>query len=454
MEVKELPKDAVDRLLATPYGEAAYAVVESLVEAGHEAWWVGGGTRDLALGIAPKDIDVATAATPDEVTRVFKDAKHDPLSLGGARVKKGRFVFEVTTFREEGDSENSRHPGSVEFTTRERDVARRDFTLNAVYYQPVSRETYDPTGGLADAEEKLVRFIGEPDDRIKHDALRMLRAVRLRALIGGQYHPDTYAALRANAALVTQLSGSRQLEELEKMLAGPKPSRALEDLWELGIMERMIPELHACKGIAQPADYHHEGDVWDHTLACADAFRPDDGPDVRLAALFHDVGKAETFALKERIRFDRHASVSADTASAILKRWQAPAKRVEKIDWLVRHHMTMGLTELSDERKVHWYYHPWFSELLRVFWLDIAGTAPSDFALYDAIVKDYHAFVDARPRPPKQLLTGAEVMDILGIAPGERVGEVLQKLHDAQAKKEISTKAEARAFVSGLASRQ
>lgn len=451
MGVKELPKVAVDALLATPYGEAAYAVVDALTDAGYDAWWVGGGTRDLALGIAPKDIDIATSATPDEVVKTFKDAKRDPLSLGGTRVKKGAFTFEITTFREEGDSSNARHPENVTFTTKERDVARRDFTMNAVYYQPVSREIYDPTEGLADAEEKLVRFIGDPDTRIKHDALRMLRAVRLRALIGGQYHPETYAALRTNGALVAQLSGSRQLEELEKMLAGPKPSRALEDLWELGIMERMIPELYACKGIAQPADYHHEGDVWDHTLACTDAFRPDDGGDVRIAALFHDIGKVETFSLEERIRFDRHASVSADAASGILKRWQAASKRVEKIDWLIRHHMTMGFTELSDERKAHWYYHPWFPELLRIFWLDIAGTTPSDFALYDSIVKDYHAFVDARPRPPKQLMTGAEVMEILGIAPGERVGEVLQKLQDAQAKKEIMTKEEARRFVSGLA---
>lgn len=447
MRVRELPKAAVDALLATPYGEAAYAVVETLADAGHEAWWVGGGTRDLALGIAPKDIDIATSATPEEVTKIFKDAKHDPLSLGGARVKKGPFVFEVTTFREEGESSNARHPENVTFTTKEKDVARRDFTLNAVYYQPVSRQIYDPTEGLADAEEKLVRFIGDPDARIKHDALRMLRAVRLRALIDGQYHPETYAALRENAALVTQLSGGRQLEELEKMLAGPKPSRALEDLWELDIMERMIPELHACKGIAQPADYHHEGDVWDHILACADAFRPDDGADVRVAALFHDVGKTETFALKERIRFDHHASVSADTASAILKRWQVPAKRVEKIDWLIRHHMTMTFTELSDERKTYWYYHPWFPELLRIFWLDIAGTEPSEFTLYDAIVRDYHAFVDSRPRPPKQLVSGTDVMEMLGLRPGEEVGKILQALYDAQARKEVTTKAEATAFV-------
>lgn len=453
--MKELPKASIDRLLSTPYGEAAYAVVDRLTEAGFEAWWVGGGTRDLALGNTPKDIDIATIATPEKMKGVFADAKQDPLSLGSMRVKQGKFVFEVTTFREESDASNARHPENVTFSTRDKDVARRDFTVNAIYYQPVSCETFDPTEGLKDIQEKLVRFIGDPSTRMKHDALRMLRAVRLRAMMDGQYHPDTYEALRENAALITGLSGSRQLEELEKMLAGPKPSRALEDLWELGILEKMASELYACKGVAQPADYHHEGDVWNHTLQCTDAFRPDDEADVRLAALFHDIGKAETFAIKERIRFDHHASVSADIASNILRRWQAPRKRIEKIDWLIRHHMTMGtFADLSDERKAHWYFHPWFADLLRVFWLDIAGTTPSEFGMYDAIVSDYNAFLDSHPRPPKQLLTGADVMDILGIRPGEEVGEILKKLHDAQVKKDVTTKAEAKEFVAEFASKK
>lgn len=444
----EIDKKAVDRLLATPYGEAAYAAVETLVDAGFEAWWVGGATRDLALGIVPKDIDIATSAKPDEVRKLFRDAKEDVRGLASMRVTVKTFPFELTTFRKESDASNARHPETIEFSTREADVARRDFTVNAIYYQPVSRETFDPENGLLDASEKLVRFIGDPATRIAHDALRILRAVRLRALIDGQYHPATYAALRDHTELTGTLSGSRQLEELEKMLAGPNPARALEDLWELGILKVIVPELYACKGVAQPADYHHEGDVWEHLLACTRAFRPEDDADVRLAALFHDVGKPETFGVKERIRFDHHASVSADIAATVLSRCQAPAKRVEKIDWLIRHHMAMGtFADLSDERKAHWYFHPWFNHLLRVFWLDIAGTTPSDFTLYDAIVKDEHAFLDAHPRPQKPLLTGARVMELLGIRPGEEVGRVLRALHDAQVRKEVTTKKEAEDFV-------
>lgn len=446
-----IAKDVVDRFLSSPYGEAAYTVVEALTDAGYDTWWVGGGTRDLALGNTPKDIDIGTVATPEQIAAVFKDAKQDPLSLGSMRVKQGKFVFEVTTFREDDDASDGRHPEAVVFSTREKDVVRRDFTVNAIYYHPVSRDIFDPTGGLADIEERLIRFIGEPAIRIKHDALRILRAVRMRALIAGQYHPETYAALREQAPLTETLSGSRQLEELEKMLAGPNPERALEDLWELGILSVIAPELHACKGIAQPADYHHEGDVWDHLLACTKAFRDDDEPDVRLAALFHDIGKVDTFALKERIRFDHHASVSADTATEILKRWQAPTKRVEKIDWLIRHHMSMEtFRDLSDERKSHWYFHPWFADLLRIFWLDIAGTDPADFDYYESIVKDYHAFLDSHPRPPKQLLTGARVMELLGIKPGEEVGKVLKALADAQVRKEVTTKTNAEAFVLSL----
>jgi hypothetical protein len=147
--------------------------------------------------------------------------------------------------------------------------------------------------------------------------------------------------------------------------------------------------------------------------------------------------------------------VSADIASTILQRWQAPTKRIEKIDWLIRHHMTMGtFKDLSDERKAHWYHHPWFNDLLRVFWLDIAGTKPADFSFYDSIVKDYHAFVDSHPRPPKQLLSGEDVMKLLGIGPGARVGEVLQALHDAQVRKEVMTKAEAKEFVLRFAARE
>ena len=422
-------------------------MVERLTDAGFDTWWVGGAVRDMLQGNIPTDIDIATAATPDQIRVLFPDSASMPNELGSLRVPMGTFTFEVTTFREEDAVSDGRHPQSVVFSTREKDAARRDFTINALYFHPISRALFDPFAGEADLKETLIRFIGNPALRIKHDALRLLRAVRFRARLDGQYHPDTYRALQELGPLVETLSGARQLEELEKMLLSAHPDRALEDLWELGMLSRMFPELYACKGIPQPADYHHEGDVWEHTLQCTRSFREEDNADVRLAAIFHDAGKAETFSLKERIRFDHHATVSAKLAESALRRMQAPLKRIEKISWLIEHHMMMGsFADMHDERKAHWYFHPWFAELLQLFWLDIAGTTPAEFSLYDSIITDYHHFLNAHPRPEKTLLTGEELMQITGLQPGEKVGEMLQQLHDAQVRGEIRSKKEAEAF--------
>src|SRR3989338_5804416 len=294
--IMPINKDTCTRTLATPIGERAYKIVETLADAGFDTWWVGGCVRDMLQGHVPTDIDIATAATPEQVSTLFKRSKEEGTRFGSVRILLGNDVFEITTFREDDDASDGRHPEAVSFGTREQDAKRRDFTVNAMYWHPISRELYDPCFGEGDLKERLIRFIGEPAIRIKHDALRILRAVRFRARLDGQYHPETYTALREQAGMISILSGSRLLEETEKMLAGPHPDRAFEDLWELGVLKLFLPELADCKGIPQPADYHHEGDVWDHTLMCLTAATEDHGLDVRLAALFHDCGKAETFS--------------------------------------------------------------------------------------------------------------------------------------------------------------
>lgn len=446
-----LSREITDRTLASPQGELAYRIVERLIDAGYDTWWVGGCVRDMLFGHVPKDIDIGTAALPEAVCALFPKVDAKGNAFGSVHVLLGRRRFEVTTFREDDEASDGRHPESVVFGMREQDAKRRDFTINALYFHPVSRALYDPFGGEGDLRERLIRFIGNPAVRIRHDVLRLFRAVRFRARFDGQYHPETYRALRECAYLAESLSGERQREEFEKMLTGPCSARALEDLWELGILERFLPELHACKGIPQPNDYHREGDVWEHVLACCRAFREEQGSDVRLAAVFHDCGKAQTFSLEERIRFDHHASVSADLASVALHRLQFPRLRMEKIAWLIRHHMMMGaFAAMSEERQGHWYYHPWFPELLQVMWLDIAGTDPADFSLYNKIVQMRDVFLDRHPQPEKPLLSGDEVMEILDIPPGERVGKVLLQLHEAQVRGEVRGKGEARGFVRKL----
>jgi poly(A) polymerase len=164
--------------------------------------------------------------------------------------------------------------------------------------------------------------------------------------------------------------------------------------------------------------------------------------------VFHDIGKTKTFSISDRIHFDRHAEASAEIIRTVFQRLQFPKARIDKIAWIADHHMMMGsFASMTPERKAHWYFHPWFIELLQVMWLDIAGTDPADFMLYDEIVGDYNRFLDEHPRPPKALLSGDEIMEILGIGQGEAVGKAVKALSNAQVRGEISTKKEAREFL-------
>jgi tRNA nucleotidyltransferase (CCA-adding enzyme) len=443
-----IARDLIDRLFQAKQGAAALSVAEKLQAAGHECWFVGGAVRDLLLAKIPSEIDMAVSCRPEVTAALFPKSDSSAAALGTVVISEKGCIFELTTFRSDDAASDGRHPENVVFGSRGEDAVRRDATVNAMYWNPTDGTLFDPCHGEQDLRERLVRFIGKPEERITHDTLRILRMVRLRALLKGQYEPETYRALAKHAGLTSKLSGTRILEEIEKMLMLPSPEIALEDLWEIGVLSAVLPELHACKGVAQPKVYHKEGDVWEHLKKCSASFTDDHGADVRMAALFHDAGKPVTFSLTDRIHFDRHAEESARIAQTVFKRLQMPANRVKKIAWLISHHMMMGtFGELLDERKAHWYFHPWFQELLQLFWLDIAGSDPSDYSLYDSIIADYDAFLNAHPRPEKPLLSGDEVMEILGTGPGAPVGEALQALHDAQIRREVTSKVEARKFL-------
>ncbi len=447
-----IAQDIIDRTLSSPQGEAGYSVAEKLLDAGFDAWFVGGCVRDMMLGGIPEDIDIATNAKPDDVSKLFKKSDESSAALGAIVVSEKGNLVEVTTYREEHELSDGRFPESVTFTDQEHDSKRRDITINALYWNPISSELLDPFDGEIDLNEKLVRFIGNPAERIKHDALRLLRVIRFRAKIDGKYHPETFSALHDNAKLIEVLSGTRRSGELQKILMGPHPEIALEDMWETDVIEYLIPELHACKGVGQNQPPHGEGDVWNHIIRLVGSFTEDHEADVRWAGLLHDIAKPVTFSIKEdRIHFNEHAPKGGEMAKAVLDRLQLPAKRRDKICWLIEHHMMMWtFFEIDDDRKSYWYYHPWFIELLQLFWLDVAGTNPSDFALYDRIIDDYNRFLDKNPRPQKPLLNGDEIMELLKIGPGEEIGKLLKQLNEAQIRKEFTTKKEAIDFLGRL----
>lgn len=438
-------------------------IIEMLKKAGHEAYWAGGCVRDMLLGIEPKDFDIVTSAKPDEIEEILEHTIPIGKKFGVILAIQNGHSFEIATFRSDSGYSDGRRPDAVQFTNAEEDAKRRDFTINSIFYDPTEDRILDFMGGQKDMEDGLIRFIGNPEERIKEDNLRILRAVRFKNNYKMQYHPDTYQAIKENAKLVNNVSKERIADELNKMIMVNNPGQAFEELFELGILEEIIPELCKLKGLAQPLMYHNEGDVWDHSIRSLNALTDEDmNPDpireepmsvaLKWATFLHDIGKYDTFSVdNERIRYDKHAEVGADISKNILKRLAFPRRIIEKVDWLIRHHMmVVPLFEMPDNRKKHWFLQPHFEDLLEVYRSDALGIIPLDLSAYHGLKKLYLHEIAKLKLMPKQLLKGDEIMKILKIEPSKKLGEIIKELREKQLEGEIKTKKEAKAFIKSL----
>ena len=319
--------------------------ISSLEGAGFAAYAVGGCVRDHCLGLTPHDYDLCTSATPAQTKAVFADRQ---LVLAGEKhgtvsVVAGTELVEITTFRTEGDYADNRHPGWVAFVpTVEEDLARRDFTVNAMAYSP-TRGFADPFGGREDLKNRILRAVGDPATRFREDALRILRGVRFAVRYGLTPDGETMGAMETLAPLMDSLARERVFEELCKLL----PLVTAEDLLRFApILAQAIPELKPTIGFDQHSP-HHAFDLFTH-IAHVTAAVPPELP-LRLAALLHDIGKVPTFTRDENGRghFYGHAKVSAQMADDILQRLKAPTRLREQVVQLIGLHMT----KLAPEKK-------------------------------------------------------------------------------------------------------
>ena len=316
--------------------QAAQAI-QRLREAGYEAWIVGGCVRDVLLGRAPTDYDLTTSALPEETEAVFAGEKliETGLQHGTVTVVLDGVPLEMTTYRVDGGYTDARHPDGVTFTRSLReDAARRDFTINAMAYAP-GEGIQDFFGGQEDLSAGVIRAVGEPERRFQEDALRILRAIRFASVLGFALDPETDAAARRNAQLLTKISAERVFAELGKLLCGPGAGKIL--LAYSDILGVVIPELTPMVGFEQH-NIHHCYDVYTHTAVAVDHVPPD--LKLRLAALFHDIGKPATFFMGEdgQGHFYGHPKVSAQLAEEILLRLRAPKHLREAVVRLVEVH--------------------------------------------------------------------------------------------------------------------
>jgi poly(A) polymerase len=411
----------------------AIQVIRTLREHGHQAYLVGGCVRDILLGRDPADYDVATSATPDETLRIFPKALAVGAQFGVVLVPFGSHKVEVATFRSDGAYSDGRHPDQVQFSkTAKEDVQRRDFTINGLLLDPLDHdEVLDYVGGREDIQRQIVRTIGDPHRRFAEDKLRMLRAVRFAARFKYAIAQETMSAIQELASQIHQVSRERIRDEITKMLTEGQARRAFELLDQSGLLKQVLPELAAMKGVAQPPQFHPEGDVWIHTLLLLEGLPAGASHTLAWGALLHDVGKPPTFRrAPDRIRFDNHADVGAKMTREIGDRFRMSNEEIDQITTIVAQHMKFPeLPKMRESTLKRFLRQDRFDEHLEMHRLDCLASH-GDLTLHNFALEKLKALPEEQIRP-KPLITGHDLIK-LGYKPGPEFREILTKVEDMQ----------------------
>ncbi len=440
--LRSMPDDPLfapaPEVLASPAARTSYRdaapVVGRLRAAGHEAYLVGGGIRDLLLGREVADWDVATSAEPEAVLALWPDALPTGIRHGTVTVRTGGDPVEVTTYRAEGPYSDGRRPDWVRFGVSLReDLSRRDFTVNALAYDPDRRRLADPAGGVADLGHRLIRTVGDPDARFDEDGLRPLRGIRLAAVLEFAIDPATLAAMARARDRAEGVARERIRDEFLKLLRARRPSVGIDLLRRTGLLELVAPELLEGVGMAQ--NRFHAYDVYEHTLRAVDA-APAGNPRVRVAALLHDVGKPRTRVVVEgEGTFHHHEQVGAALTRDILDRLRFPRAERDAVALLVKEHMFHYTPEWSDAAVRRFLRRVGPENVDDLFMLREADTeahgtgesAREPLAELGGRIRSVRSRADALT-VGDLAVNGGDLMQELGLAPGPEVGRILNAL--------------------------
>lgn len=425
--------------------QTARRIAARLRDAGFAAYFAGGYTRDrlLAPDRAAVDIDIATDATPAKVQELFERTVPVGVQFGVVLVVEEEMAFEVATFRSDEGYADGRHPIGVRFGSLEEDARRRDFTINAMYFDPESERIIDLVGGRADLQAGVIRAVGDAAERFREDRLRLLRAVRFAARLGFRIEGTTFAALQAAAASITDMAWERIGDEIVRILREGHARRGVELLDESGLLAHVLPEVAAMHGVAQSAEHHPEGDVFVHTLLLLDGLKEGDSETLGLAALLHDVGKpscANQLA-DGRITFYGHCEVGAEMAVAVCQRLRRSRETWERVAWLVANHLRhVSAPEMRVSTLKRFLGEEGIDELLALVRLDILASS-KDLSTWDFCMQKRDEIAREPVRPPP-LLRGRDLIE-LGLTPGPRFKDILREAEDAQLEGALTSREEA-----------
>jgi poly(A) polymerase len=431
--------------------DVARHLVTQLKNAGYKAFCVGGCTRDMLMNIPPREYDITTSATPEEVSNIFSHTIPVGVSFGVILVLIGHYRFEVATFRKDEGYSDSRHPDYVTYSTdEEEDVLRRDFTINGMLYDPIGEEAIDYAGGMDDIRDGIIRTIGVPLDRFSEDKLRLMRAVRFASRYGFAIERDTYGALKELAPRINLVSAERIRDELVKIISQKNPGDGLKLLRESGLLRYILPEVDIMHGVEQPPEFHPEGDVFTHTCLVLDKIYENTGglasPELAMGGLLHDVGKPPTFSVSDRIRFNGHDKLGADMSREICRRLKFSNKQIELIYELVRDHLKFkDVFYMKKSTLKRFIGMPDFDEHMVLHLADCLASHGSTEA-YDFVMKKFEELKDEEIKP-EPLLGGRELIE-MGYSPGPLFKEILNLVEEAQLEGEITSRSEALELVS------
>lgn len=430
--------------------EKAIAIVRILKEHGHQAVFAGGFVRDMIIGRESNDIDIATSAKPEQVEEIFERTIPVGKAFGVVRVLFDMTEFEVATFRADSKGGDGRRPDSVTFCTIDGDAARRDFTINGLFLDPIDDKVIDFVGGQNDIAKKRICFIGDPIARINEDHLRILRAIRFAAVLGFRIERESYKVIKENASLVSHVSSERVREELVKTLKGGDPRIALTLLSDTGLLDVILPELTLLRGTKQDPIWHPEGDAFEHTIKVLEVLCSSGASiEARLAGLFHDIGKPQTTEVRDgRIVSREHAKVGADITRDVMGRLRFPNKQIDHVAGLVYDHMKpLAIKGMRKAKIKRLFAQDTFADLKELHRADKLG-GMGDLSTVELIEQLEEKF-SSEPLKPIPLIDGRDLIGI-GFKEGREIGSAKRQIYDLQLEGKLTDKAGALEFAKAL----
>lgn len=412
----------------------ALLLAETLQKAGYIAYWAGGCVRDVLMNRPPKDYDIATNASPDQILRLFPRSIAVGKAFGVIRTPCQGHYYEIAAFRKDLSYKDGRRPTSVTFTDAEQDAQRRDFTINALFYDPLKEQILDYVDGQKDIAAKIMRAVGNPPERFAEDHLRLLRAVRFATTLNFTIEPKTFQAIVKHADKLARISVERiQIEFTRTLLESDQAGDALELLADLGLLKHIVKEALAMRGQAQPPQFHPEGDVFTHTALMLNALPPDASSQLAWAVLLHDIGKPPTCRLVDgRLRFNQHATVGANMAEKIMKRLRMSNSDIKIVTHAIKNHMRfMDVRRMRRATLLHMVSAETFPLELELHRLDCLASH-GNLDNYNFLLNFIQTLAE-EPKLPPPLLSGHDLLK-LGLQ-GSEIGHWKKAAYDAQLNK-------------------